>query len=112
MAGKFLSAAGSALRSFPDFFLQSPDQWVKAGYRETDGVSGGADTWHYFENKAGDRLGYVTYGSGRNDGSPYHGRWYDYGDGTLHGKVNGVSFTVESYDELKRLDEEWASHLE
>ena len=93
-------------------FLQSPDQWVKAGYRETDGVSGGADTWHYFENKAGDRLGYVTYGSGRNDGSPYHGRWYDYGDGTLHGKVNGVSFTVESYDELKRLDEEWASHLE
>ena len=95
-----------------DEFLQSPDQWVKAGYRETDGVSGGNDTWHYFENKAGDRLGYLTYGAGQNTGSPYHGRWYDYGDGVLHGTVNGVSFTVESYEELKRLDEEWASHLE
>lgn len=93
-------------------FLQSPDKWVKSGYRETDGLSGGGDTWHYFENKAGDRLGYLTYGAGQNTGSPYYGRWYDYGDGVLHGTVNGVSFAVESYEELKRLDEEWASHLE
>lgn len=90
-------------------FLQSPDKWVRAGYKETTGVSGGVDTWHYFENKAGDHLGYLTYGAGQSNNSPYYGRWYDYGDGVLHGTVNGVSFTVESYDELKRLDQEWLS---
>ena len=99
--------------TYSEAVLEGPDKWVKSGYRETGGITvGGGDTWHYFENKAGDRLGYLTYGAGQNTGSPYHGRWYDYGDGMLHGTVNGVSFTVESYEELKRLDEEWVSHLE